>query len=618
MDTPPFTIVREIGQGGMGQVFEVTLPGDPRPHVAKLLTAIGSVAVERFRREGEVVARLDTHPGIVRVGSIGVLDGKTPYLIFEQVIGAPLTDRIDAGPLDVKETLRIATELTAALAHAHARGVVHRDVKPDNILLDESGTVRLLDFGLALAADMTRLTQTDFTVGTPAYLACEQVGGSDQPQGPWTDVHAVGLILYECLLGQSPFTGRDAMTLMAQVVAFVPKSVSAQRDGVGAGLDAVVARCLAKEPAERYADCGELLAELERIGRGEPPEALGMARRRRATLWAQRSIATLALVVGVVLGLLLFDRALDKKPTPAVQPTRRAARKAPDLGVNRDPPPKEEDLDLRYRACLPSDFFGLREAARQGLVRDPALARDVASAWIDKANRDLAVHGHTDAWFQAIASGEDSPVWSHLEAYATTASEAVRAAPQTDLLTFGVNAWVLRLALTRGFDIEGRGGGSAKKTLTLTKAILRCSPSDPSLLAAAALCTEDKDIERALELSNRALAALDGIAGLVDGQSHLARDFLVARRARLLNLCGRSDEADSSLATEAVREHAGPRVILAHARNVGHSGSTEELARLCQLLTDRLASPAAWALTQGEHPLRVEVKVFLERVGRAR
>lgn len=598
----------------MGQVFEVTLPGDPRPHVAKLLTAIGGVAVERFRREGEVVARLDAHPGIVRVGSIGLLDGKTPYLIFEQVIGAPLTERIENGPLDVEETLRIGSELAAALAHAHARGVVHRDVKPDNILLDESGAVRLLDFGLALAADMTRLTQTDFTVGTPAYLACEQVGGSNQPQGPWTDVHAVGLILYECLVGSSPFSGRDAMTLMAQVVAAVPKPVSNQRDDVSPGLDAVVARCLAKDPAERYTDCGELLAELERVARNEPPEALGLARRRRAVLWTRRAVATLALVVGVVLGLLLFDRALEKSPTPDVQPIRRSARTAPPLGADRGPPPIEEDLDLRYRACLPSDFVGLREAARGGLVRDPALARDVAKAWIDKADRDLKVHGITDAWFKATKNGEGSPAWTHVEAYVHTAAEAVRAAPQVDLLTLGKSAWIPRLALARGFGIEGRGGSSAKRTLALTLALLAPGSNDPSLLAAAALCTEDKDSEAALELSKRALTALDGLEGLIDGQTHLARDFLVSRRSRLLGQRGRSDEGDSSLAKEARREHAGPRVILAHARNVERTGSPEELERLCELLALRLANPSAWALAQGKRPLGIELKEFLERV----
>ncbi|MCO5171349.1 MAG: serine/threonine protein kinase [Planctomycetes bacterium] len=297
---PPFRIVRPLGKGGMASVFEVALPDDPRRLAAKVLAARSPTARERFRREGEVLARL-RHPHVVAVHGSGELEDGRPYLLLDLVDGRSLTEHLArAGPLPVAEALRLAREVAAALAAAHGAGVVHRDVKPDNVLLDAAGRALLTDFGIALALDQERLTRTGQWAGTLHYMAPEQLSGGERV-GPPTDVYAVGALLYELLAGERPFDGDDVHQLAVAISTREPPPLRTHRPDVPAAIAALVHRCLEKEPRARHPDAGALLDDLDRLVAGGRPAtsisgvALGVRRalRRRHV----RALAALALLL---------------------------------------------------------------------------------------------------------------------------------------------------------------------------------------------------------------------------------------------------------------------------------------------------------------------------------
>lgn len=259
----PYRILRKLGAGGMGAVFEVERPGDPRRLAAKVLLRTDPRARERFRREGQLVARLE-HPGIVAVRDAGETADGRPFLVFDLVAASSLAEVLRRGPMAEPEVVQLGVRLARALGHAHARGVVHRDVKPENILIDAEGAPRVMDFGIASAGDLERLTRTGEFTGTIRYMAPEQLSASSAV-GPPADVHALGLVLHESITGRQPFDDADGPALMVAIVSRRPPDLRALDRRVSPGLSALVARCLEKEPASRP-EHGDALADaLERL-----------------------------------------------------------------------------------------------------------------------------------------------------------------------------------------------------------------------------------------------------------------------------------------------------------------------------------------------------------------
>jgi eukaryotic-like serine/threonine-protein kinase len=276
-----FVLVREIGSGGMSSVFLGRDEVLDRPVAVKLLKAgfEDSEVSARFRREGRTAARL-SHPNIVQVYDAGedVLDGReVSYIVVEYVPDGDLKALIDKrGPLPGAMLSRIGAAVADGLAHAHERGVVHRDIKPQNVLIDEYGSPKLADFGIARALDTAPSTSTDSYLGTASYSSPEQLRG--EKVTPKSDVYSLGATLYHAATGQPPFVG-DPLQVASQQLAKSPVPPRARGVLIGEHLEALILGCLAKEPAGRPDAVGlhERLLQISAAATGAPAGAIGAA-----------------------------------------------------------------------------------------------------------------------------------------------------------------------------------------------------------------------------------------------------------------------------------------------------------------------------------------------------
>jgi serine/threonine protein kinase len=314
-----YEVLKPIAHGGMGAVFEVENARTRARYAAKVVKDAGKPqALERFRREAELLARVDRHPGIVRVHSFGETEDGGLYMILDLVRGESLDRKLEReGKLEPRAAAALARTVAAALGAAHAQGVVHRDVKPANILVDAaSGEPRLADFGIATALDLERLTRTGGFVGTAAYLAPERTAGD--PGTPTSDVFSLGCVLFQMLAGVRPVPGSSPAQVLAQLVTIEPiADVRTLRPEVPAALAGIVARALEKDPARRLASGASLAAELDAFLAGDSARLPRRATPRRPLLpggpvpWA----GAVLLGAGVVLlSLLVANRRRREEP----------------------------------------------------------------------------------------------------------------------------------------------------------------------------------------------------------------------------------------------------------------------------------------------------------------
>jgi hypothetical protein len=258
-----YEIRSEIGRGGMGAVFlGYDRPLDRWVAVKVLAPSLAweGEFVERFLREARAAAQL-SHPNIVTIHDVGQ-QGNWYYFVMAHLAGKPLSDVIrERGPMAVEEVLRLLRPLADALDYAHERGLIHRDVKPGNVIVEAGDQVTLTDFGIARAVAGARLTRTGALVGTPEYMSPEQATGAEV--GPYTDQYALGIVAYEMLAGQVPFRAESTPALLHMLVYEPPPPLRTVRPDLTAGVSRALNRALAKDAKERYGSCGEFIGAFE-------------------------------------------------------------------------------------------------------------------------------------------------------------------------------------------------------------------------------------------------------------------------------------------------------------------------------------------------------------------
>ena len=264
-----YRIIRRLGQGGMARVFLAQDESLHREVAIKVLADRHSDDphfIERFQREARAAARLN-HPNIVQVYDQS--QGGMSFIVQEYVEGETLKDLIRReSPLDPRRAITIALQILAALRVAHQQGVIHRDVKPQNILMQPDGKLKVADFGIASAGGDTEMTEAGSIVGTAQYLAPEQARGL--PVGPPADLYSVGIVLYEMLSGRVPFEGDSAVNVAMRHVQEAPEALTDRNPLVPVALESVVMRALAKDPRERFQSADEMGVELDRVRQGLP------------------------------------------------------------------------------------------------------------------------------------------------------------------------------------------------------------------------------------------------------------------------------------------------------------------------------------------------------------
>ena len=289
-----YRVLRKLGSGGMANVYLAEDQELGRNVAIKILDdrhASDAQFVERFRREAKNAAGL-SHPNIVSIYDRGEADG-TYYIAMEYLDGRTLKELINArGPTPPKIAIEYTRQILAAVGFAHKNGIVHRDIKPHNVLVDSEGRLKVTDFGIARSGT-SQMTEVGSIIGTAQYLSPEQARGSSV--GPSSDIYSVGVVLYEMLTGELPFTGETPLEIAMKHLSAIPDPPSRKNPAVSRDLDLIVLRALAKNPKNRYQSAEEMDADLERVARGLGGERRdrergddGARRRRRPRRGADR------------------------------------------------------------------------------------------------------------------------------------------------------------------------------------------------------------------------------------------------------------------------------------------------------------------------------------------
>jgi serine/threonine protein kinase len=392
-----YLLERELGGGGMSRVFVALEPALGRKVVVKVLLPelAAAVNVERFRREIQLAAQLQ-HPHIVPLLSAGEAEG-LPYFIMPFVTGESLRTRVAReGEFPIAETVRILRDVVSALAYAHASGVIHRDVKPDNVLLS-GGVAVVTDFGVAKAVSAsadatgtTGLTSLGVALGTPAYMAPEQATASPNTDHR-ADIYSLGIVAYEMLTGTPPFGGRSAQQVLAAQVVEEPELVERRRPAVPPMLATLVRECLAKRPADRPQTAAQVMHVLDAIATPSGGTAATTAVRLPARVQPEgrgrkwplvASVFAFALLLGT--GVLWVLRTSPPAvPSPgAAEPARAGTGTPPaDSLLRIHPGPQVQPTPAEPPAARPSKVVGdaprskpnRRERARSQTPKPPAL-----------------------------------------------------------------------------------------------------------------------------------------------------------------------------------------------------------------------------------------------------
>jgi eukaryotic-like serine/threonine-protein kinase len=363
-----YRIVRKLGSGGMADVYLAEDEELGRPIAIKILNdrhANDESFVERFRREAKNAAGL-SHPNIVSIYDRGEAEG-TYYIAMEYLDGRSLKELVVArGPLPIPDAIDATRQVLAALRFAHRKGVVHRDIKPHNVMADADGRLKVTDFGIARAG-VSQMTEAGSIIGTAQYLSPEQARGA--PVDQRSDLYSVGVVLYEMLTGTTPFSGESPVEIAMKHLSDPPRPPSVERSDIPPDLDMIVLRALAKDPDDRFQTAEEMDAELERVSRG-----VGVT--------TETADAATAVLSGA---------ALAAAPTSIIPPRRPPAATRPGYRY-AEPPPRRRPVWPWVLALLLVVMAGVAGWYAFGQIQDSLGGGSTASVPFVVAQReDLAV-----------------------------------------------------------------------------------------------------------------------------------------------------------------------------------------------------------------------------------
>lgn len=489
-----YELLDTLGAGGMGTVYRARHIDSGAVRALKTLVAADPELLARFQREGEGQARVDDHPHIVRVHTLG-RDGATWFLVMDLVEGGSLARRLREAlpPPDV--AARWVRDLALAVEHAHSRGVLHRDLKPDNVLFD--GEVpKLVDFGLAKLVDARSLTATGTVLGTPAYMAPEQVDGARGGVSVATDVYGLGGVLYACLTGRAPFEGGSMLQIMLQALEEPPVPPRALRPEVPAALEAVCLRALEKDPARRFTSAAALAEALE--------DALAQRRDEPARSMRVPLLAAVAAALAASAGTLAprFGAARDEA---GEQGTLRSGE--------RPPAPPRRPLDatsLQVEAAAPvAAPRGPGKEWIEGPVMDDVQARiDRAEALVRSSQRVPPEEGRelleqAEAILRELVAAP--PSRSHGRVYRELAGVHLQRKQEREAISWLARAALVGecesalllgvIALEKNVRPEPYDGGFSLDLPELGPPIIRADPRDRDAFAAACFVLATKLVD---------------------------------------------------------------------------------------------------------------------------
>jgi tetratricopeptide (TPR) repeat protein len=525
-----YRIEHELGRGGNGSVHAASDLRLGRKVAIKLLhedLAARPTTVARLLREGQMLARLD-HPGIVKVFEVGNHQGR-PWLAMEFITGASLAERIERLRADgghsgdsLRQLVDLVAQVAAAIAHAHQAGIVHRDVKPSNILLRDASTAVLTDFGIARDDHDPALTQTGVVVGSPHYMAPEQAIGSGATADPRADVFALGATLYECITLSRAFDGPTAQSVLRAVLHEDPPDPRQQQRGMPADLVAIVQKALEKNPADRYASAEAFAADLRAFLELREVSALATTRLTRWLRRARRNplLGATAVLAVVLVGVLVWlglqwpqfaaVRAAERERAYAAATAAGFTQREGQVARFRDAielAPERPEAIVGLVMRLGDDegpaaaLATLDQHLRPGC--DPSLQR--CRAWLlrrlKRADEAAALEAtlppprtSMDLWVRSLQLMASPPTPPAVRAEALASiSLAVRTAPQANLpLHVG---WA-RLAIMVG---------DKEKRVEAAESLVAQWPDDGVALYVAGEALMSYEAKRAIELLQRAL-----------------------------------------------------------------------------------------------------------------
>ena len=427
----PYRVLEKLGKGGMGEVYKARDTRLDRSVAIKVLppqTLADDAARARLLREARLASQLN-HPHICTIHEVGEADGQA-YIAMEFVEGQPLSARLAEGPLPPAEVLRYGQQLADALAHAHARGIVHRDLKSANVVLTPEGRAKVLDFGLAKRVNVEALadaaTQSALSMtapgvlaGTPAYMAPEQLLGV--PADARSDIWALGVVLYEMAGGRRPFQGQTGFELSSAILKEAPPPLPAS---VPSPLAGVIERCLAKDPGARYQQGDEVRAALEAVASGQPGTAWlawrVVLRRRRGLVVTAESVLALLVVAAALFGLDVGG--VRSRVTGGAGASGRVIRLAVLPFANLSGDPEQEYLSDGLTQEMIAQLGRLHPAGLSVIARTSVMRYKKTDKPIDQIGREL---GGVDYVLEGSAQREAGRI--------RIAAELIKVADQTQL-----------------------------------------------------------------------------------------------------------------------------------------------------------------------------------------